>query len=322
MITAAADGSSLSNPGPAGWAWYIDDDNWEAGGWPHGTNNMGELQAVLSLLRATEPAASQPLKVLCDSQYVINSVTKWMPGWKRKGWKKADGKPVLNQELLKSLDEALAGREVSFEWIRGHAGHPLNEAADLRARAAATAYQNGTRIDRGPGLQGVAVVVGADTAEGPELEVAEEQPVPSSRTTGSLAGSTDRFGPEPVLPGTTEPAEVDDDLLKLVDYEKELLTDRVRSDAGRVRELLHPQFTEFGAAGRIWTRNRLLAEIGPMPMRVRYEAIGADRLADDLVLLRWRALSAHSEWLRSSIWQRTDGKWQLRFAQGTPVIKS
>ena len=321
MITAAADGSSLSNPGPAGWAWYIDDDNWEAGGWPHGTNNMGELQAVLSLLQATEPAASQPLKVLCDSQYVINSVTKWMPGWKRKGWKKADGKPVLNQELLKSLDEALAGREVSFEWIRGHAGHPLNEAADLRARAAATAYQNGTRIDRGPGFRGEADTTGATTQLGPHWGVAEEAALSSQRV-GSPLTLPGVLGAEPVSPSTAAKAEVDDDLLKLVDHEKELLTDRVRSDAGRVRELLHPQFTEFGAAGRIWTRNRLLAEIGPMPMRVRYEAIGADRLADDLVLLRWRALSAHSEWLRSSIWQRTDGKWQLRCAQGAPVVKS
>ncbi|MDI9628029.1 MAG: ribonuclease HI family protein [Acidobacteriota bacterium] len=297
MITAAADGSSLSNPGPAGWAWYIDEDNWQAGGWPRGTNNMGELQAVLSLLRATESVAAEPLKVLCDSQYVINSVTKWMPGWKRQGWKKADGKPVLNQELLKSLDESLQGRDVSFEWVRGHAGHPLNEAADQRARAAATAYQDGTSVDHGPGFRAAA-----------------SQPTP-----GQIAPEPST---EPGFPSTAAASDVDDDLLKLVDYEKELLSDRVRSDSGRVRELLHPQFTEFGASGRIWTRNRLLAEIRPMPMRVRYEAIGADRLADDLVLLRWRALSAHSEWLRSSIWQRTDGKWQLRFAQGTPVLKS
>lgn len=91
-ITAAADGSALGNPGPAGWAWYIDDDTWKAGGWPHGTNNMGELKAVLDLLESTAAhpdAAGQHLLILCDSQYVINSVTKWMPGWKRKGWKSA-----------------------------------------------------------------------------------------------------------------------------------------------------------------------------------------------------------------------------------------
>lgn len=155
-ITAAADGSALGNPGPAGWAWYIDDRQWRAGGWPRATNNQGELMAVIDLLDATAHRASEPLVVLCDSQYVINSVTQWMPGWKRRGWRKADGKPVLNRELLERLDEALQGRQVRFEWIKGHAGHPLNEAADDRARAAATAFQRGEQPPVGPGLDGAA----------------------------------------------------------------------------------------------------------------------------------------------------------------------
>jgi ribonuclease HI len=90
--------------------------------------------------------------VLCDSQYVINSVTSWMPGWKRRGWRKADGKPVLNVELLKELDEAISGRRYRFEWVKGHVGHELNEAADERARAVATAFQRGTAIPAGPGF--------------------------------------------------------------------------------------------------------------------------------------------------------------------------
>ncbi|KAA9394718.1 ribonuclease HI [Kocuria coralli] len=150
-IIAAADGSALGNPGPAGWAWYIDDDRWHAGGWAHGTNNMGELKAVLDLLEATADVR-EPLKVLCDSQYVINSITKWMPGWKKKGWKKADGKPVGNVELMKALDTAMKGRDVSFEWVKGHAGHEMNEAADARANAAARAFQAGAPVDAGPGL--------------------------------------------------------------------------------------------------------------------------------------------------------------------------
>lgn len=150
-ITAAADGSALGNPGPAGWAWYIDDDHWAAGGWPHGTNNMGELKAVLELFRATR-AVDDDLLVLCDSQYAINSVVKWMPGWKRKGWRKSDGAPVMNVELMKELDEAIQGRRYRFEWVKGHVGHELNEAADERARAAATAYQRGTAPDAGPGF--------------------------------------------------------------------------------------------------------------------------------------------------------------------------
>ena len=154
-ITAAADGSALGNPGPAGWAWYIDDGRWAAGGWRRGTNNMGELKAVLELFRATEEV-DDDLLVLCDSQYVINSVVKWMPGWKRKGWRKADGQPVLNVDLMQELDAALAGRRYRFEWVKGHAGHELNEAADERARAAATAYQRGAEADGGPGFAGPA----------------------------------------------------------------------------------------------------------------------------------------------------------------------
>ncbi|WP_375400638.1 RNase H family protein [uncultured Amnibacterium sp.] len=152
-ITAAADGSALGNPGPAGWSWYIDDEHWAAGGWPRGTNNMGELKAVLELFRATA-GTDDDLLVLCDSQYVINSVTQWMPGWKRKGWRKADGKPVLNVELLQDLDEALAGRRYRFQWVKGHVGHELNEAADERARAAATAHQRGAAVPAGPGFGG------------------------------------------------------------------------------------------------------------------------------------------------------------------------
>jgi ribonuclease HI len=150
-ITAAADGSALGNPGPAGWAWYIDDDRWAAGGWKHGTNNMGELKAVLELFRATEHTG-EDLLVLCDSQYVINSITKWMPGWKKKGWRKADGQPVMNRDLLEELDDAITGRKYRFEWVKGHVGHVLNEAADVRARAAAEAYSRGRTVPTGPGF--------------------------------------------------------------------------------------------------------------------------------------------------------------------------
>jgi len=157
-ITASADGSALGNPGPAGWAWYIDDRTWGAGGWPHGTNNMGELKAVLELFRATAHV-DDDLHVLCDSQYVINTITKWMPGWKRKGWRKGDGKPVMNLDLIKEIDEAIVGRRYRFEWVKGHVGHELNEAADTRARAAAEAFAKGRTPDTGPGYPGAVAPV-------------------------------------------------------------------------------------------------------------------------------------------------------------------
>lgn len=156
-ITAAVDGSALGNPGPAGWSWVIADDAWAAGGWDQATNNVGELTALARLLEDTAEAglSDQDLVVLADSQYVINSVTKWMPGWKRKGWKKADGQPVANRELMERIDRAITGRSVRFEWVKGHAGHALNEAADLRARAAAEAHKSGRQVPRGPGLTNV-----------------------------------------------------------------------------------------------------------------------------------------------------------------------
>ena len=155
-IIAAADGSALGNPGPAGWGWYVDEECWAVGGWAHATNNMAELTAVLDLLQQTAHLADD-LLVYCDSTYVINSITKWMPGWKRRGWRKGDGKAVLNVEIMKALDEAMRGRQVRFEWVKGHSGHELNEAADRLANAAAVSWKGRTAPSPGPGFAGSVV---------------------------------------------------------------------------------------------------------------------------------------------------------------------
>ena len=152
-ITAAADGSSLGNPGPAGWAWYVDEDTWDAGGWPQGTNNLGELTAILRLLEATAESGEE-LHILADSQYAINVVSKWRLGWKKRGWTKADKKPIKNLELIQEIDRAMEGRRVTFEWVKGHAGHRMNERADDLARACAEAYQAGRTPEPGPGFGG------------------------------------------------------------------------------------------------------------------------------------------------------------------------
>lgn len=175
-IIAAADGSALGNPGPAGWAWYIDDDHWASGGWAHGTNNMGELKAVLDLFEATASRPEAKLRVYCDSQYVINSLTKWMPGWKKKGWKKSDGKPVLNRDLLEALDQALTGRDYEFIWVKGHAGHELNEKADSLANGAARAYQEGREPAHGPGF-GASGEPAAEPVEAPIVNAPAAEPV-------------------------------------------------------------------------------------------------------------------------------------------------
>ena len=152
-ITAAADGSSLGNPGPAGWAWYVDEDTWDAGGWPKGTNNLGELTAILRLLEATAETGEE-LHILADSQYAINVVSKWRLGWKKRGWTKANKKPIKNLELIQEIDRAMEGRRVTFEWVKGHAGHRMNERADDLARGCAEAYQAGRTPKPGPGFGG------------------------------------------------------------------------------------------------------------------------------------------------------------------------
>ncbi|SER59795.1 ribonuclease HI [Propionibacterium cyclohexanicum] len=319
MITAAADGSSLSNPGPAGWAWYIDDDHWASGGWPHGTNNMGELMAVLDLLRSTAVDPGEPLHILCDSQYVINAVTTWMAAWKRKGWVKRDGKPVGNVELMKAIDDAMQGRSVTFEWVKGHAGHRLNEAADSRAHGAALAFQRGDEPDPGPGYRprsaARAGTAGDERGIGP---VAGAVPQIASDAQPGLFDDADRAG----APGSGEPRPEDADLAAVVAAERELLTDAVRSNAARLRVLLHPEFVEYGSSGRIWTRNRLMAQIEPLGGSTRLEVLGSARLGPDALLLRWRATSPSGTSLRSSVWVRDDSlgrpRWRLLFCQGTP----
>ncbi|OHR34164.1 ribonuclease H [Corynebacterium sp. HMSC074C05] len=192
-ITAAVDGSALHNPGPAGWCWYIDDSCWAAGGWKEGTNNRGELTALAELLRATAHIPDEPLFVLCDSQYVINSVTKWMPGWKRKGWKKRDGKPVLNVDILQDIDQLLVGRNIHLEWVKGHSGHDMNEAADQHARAAATAYQKGTAVPEGPGFAGAGSRGQTNAAQ---ANAAPTKTTPATPSSDSKAPKTATFEQE------------------------------------------------------------------------------------------------------------------------------
>ena len=196
-ITAAADGSSLGNPGPAGWAWYVDEDTWDAGGWPQGTNNLGELTAILRLLEATAETGEE-LHILADSQYAINVVSKWRLGWKKRGWTKADKKPIKNLGLIQEIDRAMEGRRVTFEWVKGHAGHHMNERADDLARACAEAYQAGRTPEPGPGFAGGASrsTASADQASGgdasvPTVEPHDEASVSNASTNASHDASTD-----------------------------------------------------------------------------------------------------------------------------------
>ncbi|MFJ4839624.1 ribonuclease H [Streptomyces sp. NPDC088746] len=145
-IIAACDGASKGNPGPAAWAWVVADDQgnpqrWEAGPLGTATNNVAELTALLELLRSTDPAV--PVEVRMDSQYAMNAVTKWLPGWKRNGWKTSAGKPVANRELVVGIDELLSSRAVTFRYVPAHQvdGDPLNAVADQAASEVAVSQQ-------------------------------------------------------------------------------------------------------------------------------------------------------------------------------------
>ena len=221
-ITAAADGSSLGNPGPAGWAWYVDEDTWDAGGWPQGTNNLGELTAILRLLQATAETGEE-LHILADSQYAINVVSKWRLGWKKRGWTKADKKPIKNLELIQEIDRAMEGRRVTFEWVKGHAGHRMNERADDLARACAEAYQAGRTPEPGPGFGGGGARVSTSATQANEGEAdaptaspsatphdatAADAPATVSSSRGSSAEDTAPSSAKPAQPQGTATSNV------------------------------------------------------------------------------------------------------------------
>ena len=130
------DGACSGNPGPGGWGAILRFNGNEKelkGGEAHTTNNRMELLAVIEALSAlNRPCA---IDLYSDSQYMRDGITKWINGWKRNGWKTADKKPVKNAELWQRLEEEKARHDITFHWVRGHAGHEENERADALARA-------------------------------------------------------------------------------------------------------------------------------------------------------------------------------------------
>ncbi|MFQ1701170.1 ribonuclease HI [Loktanella agnita] len=139
-LFAYTDGACSGNPGPGGWGALLiarDGDTVVKerelkGGEPQTTNNRMELLAAINALETL--SKSTKLTVVTDSSYVKDGITKWIHGWKKKGWKKSGG-PIKNLELWQRLDAANARHDVTWEWVKGHAGHPENERADALARA-------------------------------------------------------------------------------------------------------------------------------------------------------------------------------------------
>ncbi len=140
-LFAYTDGACSGNPGPGGWgALLIARQGAEVvktrelkGGEAETTNNRMELLAAIHALEALERPST--LTVVTDSAYVKGGITQWMFGWKKNGWKTSTRKPVKNEDLWRRLDAAQARHQVTWEWVKGHAGHPENEKADELARA-------------------------------------------------------------------------------------------------------------------------------------------------------------------------------------------
>ena len=140
-VVVYTDGACKGNPGPGGWGvWMVSGQHEKElwGGETLTTNNRMELMAVIQALSALKRRCS--VVIYTDSQYVRKGITEWITGWKRKGWKTADNKPVKNADLWQRLELAAAEHQVDWRWVKGHSGDPGNERADgLANRGAAEA---------------------------------------------------------------------------------------------------------------------------------------------------------------------------------------
>jgi len=141
QLFAYTDGACSGNPGPGGWGALLIARDGDTvlkerelcGGEAETTNNRMELLAAINALETLERATT--LTIVTDSSYVKDGITKWIHGWKARGWKTAAKKPVKNEELWRRLEAATTRHDVTWEWVKGHAGHPENEKADELARA-------------------------------------------------------------------------------------------------------------------------------------------------------------------------------------------
>ena len=136
MITIYTDGACSGNPGVGGWGVVIIDDNKNEtflnGGDNHTTNNKMELTAAIQALKTFEKEST--ITLITDSKYVKDGIQSWIQNWKKNGWKTAAKKPVKNKELWIELDELIVRHNITWEWVKGHAGNTHNEKADYLAR--------------------------------------------------------------------------------------------------------------------------------------------------------------------------------------------
>ncbi|WP_145202104.1 ribonuclease HI [Sphingobium sp. B2] len=142
IVDIFTDGACKGNPGPGGWGAVLrfgDTEKEMSGGEALTTNNRMEMMAAVEALNALK----KPCRVILhtDSKYVMDGITKWVFGWQKKGWRTADNKPVKNVDIWQALVKAAAPHQMTWKWVKGHAGHPENERADRLASAAADSFR-------------------------------------------------------------------------------------------------------------------------------------------------------------------------------------
>ena len=141
QVSIYTDGACKGNPGPGGWGAWLSTGGHEkdlCGGEKLTTNNRMELTAVIEALASLRRSCD--VTIYTDSEYVRKGITEWIHGWKQRGWKTADRKPVRNQDLWEALDAAAAAHTVDWRWVKGHSGDPGNERADALANRGAEAF--------------------------------------------------------------------------------------------------------------------------------------------------------------------------------------
>lgn len=205
---AYSDGACKGNPGPGGWGCVVDAPDGTRverhGGELATTNNKMELMGAIVALKNTPVGAT--VKLVTDSQYVIKGITEWMSGWKRRNWQASTGGEVKNQELWKVLDAEYMQRKVSFEWVRGHSGHPENERCDELANMGIGELPGGAEI--------LAAAKAAKTSKAKKPAARQALPKPAPGTSGMLkrpsapVAATGSVGATP--PWGAQPNEKDD----------------------------------------------------------------------------------------------------------------
>ena len=151
-VEVFTDGACRGNPGPGGWAAILRHRGSEkelSGFDPDTTNNRMEMTAAVAGLEALKRSCR--VRLYSDSQYLRDGITKWMHGWKRRGWLTADKQPVKNVDLWHRLDATAARHDVAWIWVRGHSGHPENERADALARERIAEADRNHRLKAGGG---------------------------------------------------------------------------------------------------------------------------------------------------------------------------